>query len=63
MKFSRFYEFLLLENQFILFKIDFISAQVTWSNLERVIARLIMTVDLHLKAGVHGTISFVDELF
>ena len=26
------------------------SAQVTWQNLERLIARLIMTVDRHLKA-------------
>ena len=32
-------------------------------NLEHPIARLIMTVDRHLKAGVRGAISFVDESF
>ena len=33
------------------FKIDFISAQVTWHNLESSIARLIMTIDRHLRRG------------
>ena len=31
------------------FKIDFISAQVTWRNLEHPIAHLIVIVDRHLK--------------
>ena len=42
---------------------DFISAQVTWHILERLIARLIMIIDRHLKARVRGTISFAYESF
>ena len=34
-----------------------------WRNLERPIARLIVTVDRHLKVGVHGAISFVGKSF
>ena len=30
---------------------DFISAQVTWQNLERPTAHLIMIVDRHLRGG------------
>ena len=32
-------------------------------NLERLIARLIISVDHHLKVGVRGTISFAGESF
>ena len=34
-----------------------------WRNLERSIARLIVIVDHHLKAGVGGVISFIFESF
>ena len=39
---------------------------MTWQNLERLIAHLIMTIDCHFKAGgggVRGTISFAGEFF
>ena len=49
-----FWDFLIffIKNEFLLFKIDFISAQLTWHNLERPIARLIVTVDRPLRQGV-----------
>ena len=65
--FLNFSEFLMnfIEFKISLFilKINFISAQVTWRNLERQIARIIVTVHRHLKAWVRGTISLVGESF
>ena len=45
------------------FKIEFISAQVTRRNLERLIAHLIVTVDRQLKARLCGTILFIGKSF
>ena len=45
------------------FEIDFLSAHVTWRNLEHPIARLIVTVDRHLEVGVRGALSLVFESF
>ena len=45
------------------FKIDFTISQLTWQNLERLIPRLILIVDLYLKQGVRGAFLLVGESF